>query len=105
VQLDETPAATVVREVQEETGLRVEVMRLIGLYSGSEFEWTYPNGDQARIISAFFACRVLDGVLVPDNEEFVALSYFERSNLPTLMPRYVRMLRDAFAGHSDAVFD
>jgi ADP-ribose pyrophosphatase YjhB (NUDIX family) len=105
VQLNETPSATVVREVQEETGLRVDVVRLIGLYSGHEFEWTYPNGDQARIISAFFECRVTGGSLMPDNDEFVALNYFAPDNLPTLMPRYVRMLRDALAGRREALFD
>lgn len=105
VQLDETPATTVVREVQEETGLHVEPTRLIGLYTGTEFEWTYPNGDQARIISAFFACRVTGGVLTPDHNEFVSLNYFAPDSLPPLMPRYVRMLQDAAAGRQEAIFD
>ena len=28
-----------------------------------------------------------------------------RDRLPPLMPRYVRMVRDALAGHAEAVFD
>lgn len=105
VQLGETPARTLVREVQEETGLHVEVVRLIGLYTGPDFEWTYPNGDQAQIVSAFFACRVIGGVLTPDRQEFIDLGYFAPDAFPALMPRYVRMLRDALAGREAAAFD
>jgi 8-oxo-dGTP pyrophosphatase MutT (NUDIX family) len=105
VQLGETPAQTVVREVEEETGLHVEVTRLIGLYSGSDFEWTYPNGDQAQIVSAFFACQVNGGTLTVDNREFIDLGYFAPDAFPALMPRYVRMLKDALEGRAAAAFD
>jgi 8-oxo-dGTP pyrophosphatase MutT (NUDIX family) len=105
MQLGETPAETLVREVQEETGLHVRVTCLIGLYTGREFEWTYPNGDQAQIVSAFFACEVVGGALTPDHSEFVSLGYHSPDQLPPLMPRYVRMLQDALAGRVEAAFD
>lgn len=105
VQLGETPVETLVREVLEETGLDVRPQKLIGLYTGPEFEWTYPNGDQAQIISAFFHCEVLGGVLTPDYSEFVSLGYFAPDSMPPLMPRSVRMLNDAFDGRSEAFFD
>jgi ADP-ribose pyrophosphatase YjhB (NUDIX family) len=105
VQLNETPAQTVAREVLEETGLHVEADRLIGVYTGPEFDWTYPNGDQAHIISVFFACHVVSGTLTPDNHEFISLGYFAHDTLPALMPRYTRMLRDAFANRTSAFFD
>ena len=105
VQLGETPAQTAVREVHEETGLYVKAERLIGLYTGRDFEWTYPNGDQAQIVSAFYACRVVGGMLTPDHVEFVGLRYHAPDQLPSLMPRYVRMLRDALAGREQASFD
>ena len=105
VQLGETPARTIVREVEEETGLHVQVERLIGLYTGGEFEWTYPNGDQAQIVSAFFECRVSGGALTVDNREFVDLRYFAPAAFPSLMPRYVRMLKDALEERPTAAFD
>lgn len=105
VQLGETPVQTIIREVAEETGLQVTPARLIGLYSGPDFEWTYPNGDQAQIISAFFACDVVSGTLTADRKEFVSLRFFPPGELPALMPRCVRMMRDALAGKTEAQFD
>ncbi|MEM8534466.1 MAG: NUDIX domain-containing protein [Chloroflexota bacterium] len=105
VQLGETPKQTLIREVLEETGLHVEIERLIGLYSGSDFEWTYPNGDQAQIISAFFACRITGGLLVADRQEFTDLGYFAPDAFPPLMPRCVRMLNDALSGRTEAMSD
>jgi 8-oxo-dGTP pyrophosphatase MutT (NUDIX family) len=105
LQLGETPAHTLVREVREETGLHIVVERLIGLYTGADFEWTYPNGDQAQIVSSFFACRMVGGTLAPDHREFVDLNYFPPDAFPSLMPRYVRMLGDALAGRQEAAFD
>ncbi|HEX9372515.1 MAG TPA: NUDIX domain-containing protein [Roseiflexaceae bacterium] len=104
VQLGETPAQTLVREVQEETGLHITVEKLIGLYSGPDFEWTYPNGDQAQIVSAFCACRVDGGRLTPDHQEFLDLGYFAPGAFPALLPRCVRMLDDALAGRM-GIFD
>jgi ADP-ribose pyrophosphatase YjhB (NUDIX family) len=105
VQLGETPARTLVREVREETGLSVRVTRLIGLYTGHDFEWTYPNGDQAQIVAAFFACEVLGGQLAADHHEFLDVAFFPPAALPPLMPRCVRMLHDALAGRQEAAFD
>jgi 8-oxo-dGTP pyrophosphatase MutT (NUDIX family) len=105
VQLGETPAHTIIREVPEETGLQISVERLVGLYSGPEFEWTYPNGDQSQIVSALFVCRIVGGELSADRREFVDVAFFPPDAFPPLMPRCVRMLDDALAGREAAAFD
>ena len=56
----------VVREVREETGLKVEPTALIGVYSDPEYSFTYHNGHQVQSIIVFFKCRVVGGVLRPD---------------------------------------
>lgn len=53
---DETPATAVVREVQEETGLEVSIVRLLGVFGGPSFVVQYPNGDRSQYLSAVFEC-------------------------------------------------
>lgn len=105
IELDETPAHGLARELHEETGLTVAAERLIGIYGGPTFEWTYPNGDQAQIVAIFMACRIVSGVLHADSKENVQVDFFPSSNLPPLLPRTVRMLNDAFANQAAAFFD
>ena len=44
----ETPEEAVVREVWEETGLRVQVKEIKGIFGGKDFRHTYSNGDQVE---------------------------------------------------------
>jgi ADP-ribose pyrophosphatase YjhB (NUDIX family) len=72
---EETPAAAVVREVQEETGLQVEIVRLLGVFGGPAFVVHYPNGDRSQYLSAIFECAVRGGSLHPDGEETDQLTF------------------------------
>lgn len=103
--IDETPAHGLVREVQEETGLVLEAERLIGVYGGHDFAWTYPNGDQAQILALFFAARIIGGALHQAGHENVNVAFFPADRLPPLLTRTRRMLDDAFAGRPEATFD
>lgn len=103
--LSETPAAGLAREVREETGLAVAAHQLIGVYGGPEYGWTYPNGDQAQILTIFFAAKILEGTLKQSGHENVNVGFFRSDALPPLLPRTRRMLQDAFAGRTEASFD
>ncbi|NWF78593.1 MAG: NUDIX domain-containing protein [Chloroflexi bacterium] len=105
IALDEVPAHGMTREVQEETGLLLEAERLIGVYGGPDFHWTYPNGDQAQILAIFFAARIVSGSLQPVGHENVNVAFFPPDRLPPLLPRTRRMLQDALANRAEAFFD
>ena len=103
--MDESLANTVVREVLEETGLEVEPLRLVGLYTEPEIQnMTYPNGDQVHVVNAAFECRVVGGRARPDGVETLEVAYFEPEALPPLQPRHLQRLQDALSEEATAFF-
>jgi 8-oxo-dGTP pyrophosphatase MutT (NUDIX family) len=75
IEPEETPATAVVREVLEETGLAVEIVRLLGVYGGPDFVVEYPNGDRSQYVSTIFECRIVGGTLGADGEETDDLTF------------------------------
>ncbi len=85
IELNETPADAVVREVWEETGLVVTPRRVVAVYGGPTFVVRYPNGDETQYISAIFDCDVESGGLRADGDEVEAArfcTYAEALKLP-----------------------
>lgn len=99
-------AECAIREVQEETGLEVEVVRLIGIYSDPAVNHiTFPNGDQVQLVSATFECRVTGGEPRPDGEESLDVGYFAPDGLPeTLIPAHRIRVQDALTKKEAAFF-
>ncbi|MBM4464137.1 MAG: NUDIX domain-containing protein [Chloroflexi bacterium] len=105
MELGERADEVVVREVHEETGLKVEPVALIGIYSSPDYAITYPNGDQVQPVIAFFECRVVSGTLQPDMEEILGARYFGPDDeLPPMFPCCVAKARDAFIFDGRAFF-
>lgn len=98
--LGESLAATAVREVREETGLEVEPLRLIGVYSGVEIG--YPNGDRLQPFANLFECRIVGGELRADGIESLEVAFFPPDALPPLETRFDVRLADALAGRAAA---
>ncbi len=93
----EEPAQTVIREVFEETGLNVRPIRLVGVYSGPDNMFTYPNGDQVGVVSVTFECQLIDGDLDIDNDETLALQYFPFDKLPeNITPQHLKRIQHAY---------
>ncbi len=104
---DEAPADAVAREAWEETGLRVEPVRLIGVYGGADYYLTYPNGDQVSIVSQLFECRVVGGKLSPDGRESLDLRYFDPRQVlqdMDLPPRMRERIAHALRQEQEAYF-
>jgi len=105
MELGESADEAVVREVREETGLEVEPVVLIGVYSNPDYAITYPNGDQVQAVIIFFECRVVGGTLQPDMEEILEARYFGPDDeLPPMYPCCVAKARDAFVFDGRAFF-
>jgi 8-oxo-dGTP pyrophosphatase MutT (NUDIX family) len=88
----ETPEEAVVREVREETGLEVEPLRLLGVFSGRNFRYTYDNGDEVEYMVALFECRVVGGQAGDFDDETLEVRCFSPDEVPELEMPYPREL-------------
>jgi 8-oxo-dGTP diphosphatase len=96
--LGETTTAAVIREVREETGLDVEPVRMVGVYS-ENMMFTYTNGDTVHGVGAAFECRVVGGTLQADHDEiseaaFVPLPELLAQPYPPGMAGMMQVWRD-----------
>jgi len=86
-----------IREAREETGLTVELTRLVGMYS--------LVGNDHTLITAVFAARPASGQLSPDPHEISDIGWFRADALPeALMWWHRRRIEHAFAGVTGAVW-
>ncbi|QBD80931.1 HAD-IIA family hydrolase [Ktedonosporobacter rubrisoli] len=99
VEPGETVAEAVVREVYEETGLGVQVERLIGLYSDPVSQvFSYPSGLSSQFITSCFLCRYINGKLRCDEREVLELAFFPLRALPEqLLTMHPQWLADALS--------
>ena len=105
LEIGETLAECAVREAREETGLSVEPIRLVGVYSGPQYDVHYPNGDEVQQWTAAFECRITGGQARADGEEISAIGYFDSDAVPPSPPWYTDMACDAVAGREAATFE
>jgi mutator protein MutT len=75
IEPDETPEAAAIREVKEETGFDVVVLRKIAEYLRPQI----PGGEQLLHV---FVVKPIVGVLNPDNYETAALRWAAINNIP-----------------------
>ncbi|WP_078549241.1 NUDIX hydrolase [Litchfieldia alkalitelluris] len=70
------------REVFEETGLIVENLKLLNVFSGSEYYLKVPNGDELYSVTAVYFTKDVSGDMQIDYNESEELQYFPTSDLP-----------------------
>lgn len=83
------------REVLEETGLRVRVKRLVGVYSHPDQLVIYPDGNKAHIVALHFEAELTGGTLGLSSETTEA-GYFTLEQVETM---------DLIGRHKERVID
>lgn len=89
----EQPAAALVREVREETGVDVLPERVASVVTEPPF--TYPNGDQVQFLDIAFRCRPVGGAPRADADESLEVRWFAPADLPAMSDRVMRRVRHA----------
>ncbi|MBI4927460.1 MAG: NUDIX domain-containing protein [Anaerolineae bacterium] len=77
----ETLEETARRETQEETGLLASQLFFFKMYSGPDFYYRYPHGDEVFIVSAAFICVAYTGDLTT-GDETQEIAFFPLHELP-----------------------
>lgn len=76
----EHPVETLAREALEETGVEIEVGRLLWIIVGEPV--TYPNGDQCQFLDHGYAARWVSGEAFVADEEASRVGWFPAQELP-----------------------
>ena len=83
VELGETLEQTAIRETLEETGLEILELTLFGVFSGPEFYYQYPNGDQVYNVTIIYSTKNYRRKLHLDSIEHSAADFYPLAKLPS----------------------
>lgn len=84
IEIGERVEETAVREVEEETGLSINLkdLNLFGVFSGERQHYIYPHGDEVYNVVTVYITSAYSGELNIDNEETSSLKFFKIEELP-----------------------
>ena len=82
MELGETLEQVAQRELLEETGLKAKNLTLINTYSGQDFYYQYPHGDEVYNVVSAFEFKENNGQLIHDQAEATMLQFFSLDDLP-----------------------
>lgn len=87
LEIGETLEETAKRELKEETNLDCDNFTLLNVFSGNDFYFKYPNGDELYSVIALYLADDFKGSLKITDDESIDLSFFSKSELPNLESR------------------
>ena len=70
------------REVHEETGLEIDSLGLMGVYSGMDYHYVYPNGDEVYNVTAAYVSGNPTGQLTAGDSETNEIKWFRLEEIP-----------------------
>lgn len=81
--IGESLRSALIREVKEETGLDVEPLYIVGIYSDPRHVFAYSDGEVRQEFSICFACRPTGGRLAASDESH-EVAFVRPERLPEL---------------------
>lgn len=87
------------REVKEETGLKVELLRLSGVYSNPHRLLEYSDGSRFHVVALNFEARMTGGALITSAEtsEFTWCRYMDLETYD-VMEHHLERIEDVISG-------
>jgi len=101
VDLGETLIQACLRELAEETGLKGEVVRLVGIYSDPKNSLHIAQGPEWHTVRVSFLCKITGGTIRP-SEETSEIQYFDVHQLPAMITDHAQRVRDAYLDRAAA---
>ena len=96
VDVGESPAEAAIRETREEIGVGIELVRLLDVLGGPDYEVRYPNGDRTAYVTSVYEAAIIRGVPAVDHEELSDLAWFTPAQVADLeLSRFARALLSA----------
>lgn len=87
MELGESTEDTAKREVFEETGLEVEEITLLNIFSGEKYFTKIPNGDEFYSVTVVYYTNKFSGEVILNEDEGTELKFFSLDKLPDKMVR------------------
>lgn len=82
MELGESLEEVAYREMFEETGLQASKLEFFKTFSGKDFYYRYPHGDEVYNVVTAFICRKYEGSLKFDELEASDVQFFDLPALP-----------------------
>jgi ADP-ribose pyrophosphatase YjhB (NUDIX family) len=104
MELGESLGGCAVREVREETGLTVEPVSIVGVYSDPKHVFVYDDGEVRQEFSVCFKCRLVKGAIEVSDESY-EVQFFAPEDVEELpMVDSIRLrVSDFLAGSAPAI--
>lgn len=98
MELGESTSEVAYREIQEETGLELGELTLLGVYSGKNYRCIASNGDEFYVVTTAYMTSQYTGTLSINDDESLELAWINPYCLPdNIANTHLEILNDYLA--------